>query len=90
MKRLRAAPTVSVPAKIDNVPPAVTISTSALAASAMKTLPELSTATPCGSPSADDVAAPGVGAPVVPIPAKIDSVPPAVTFSTSKLVVSAM
>jgi hypothetical protein len=56
----------------------------------MYTLPDASTATPRGPCNFELVAVPAVGAPALPVPAKIESVPDGVTFSMTLLLVSAM
>jgi len=56
----------------------------------MYTFPAASVATPL-TPGRDvPVAGPGCGVPPVPLPAKNESMPPEVTFSTSPLLWSAM
>jgi hypothetical protein len=56
----------------------------------MYRFPLPSTATPTGVDKCELVAAPGVGVPLTPLPATIDSVPPGVTFSTTWLFASAI
>ncbi len=63
----------------------------ALPVSAMYTLPDESAASPCGAFSwAAVAAAPSPPEPTVPLPARVEMTPAAVTLRTTLLAVSAM
>jgi hypothetical protein len=79
-----------VPAKNDSSPVGVIFSITWLPLSATYTFPARSTAMPFGLATLELVAAPAAGGPMLPVPAKIDSTPPGVTFSISFGPVSAM